>query len=266
VSRLVVVGCGTVVPEADRGCSSYYLELGGGRILLDCGAGAVQSLARLGLPWSELSDLVITHFHADHVGAVPGLFFALKHGIMPPRRDDLTVWGPPGTRLLFERLAAALGDYLLDPGFPLAFREVTPGSRSELSCGVALSAHETAHTEESHAVRLDGPEAAVGYTGDTGPVSGLGRFFAGVDLLVSECSLTDDQVGDNHLSPTRVATIAAEAEPGVLLLSHIYPHVRERLDVPALVAEAGWTGPTRVAADGMSVALPVESGRSAGGS
>jgi ribonuclease BN (tRNA processing enzyme) len=260
VSRLVVVGCGTVVPEADRGCSSYYVELGGGRILLDCGAGAVQSLARLGLPWSEISDLVITHFHADHVGALPGLFFALRHGIQPARREALTVWGPPGTRGLFERLAAALGDYLLDPGFPLSFRELEPGSGAELSSGVALSVHETAHTEESHAVRLDGPDAAVGYTGDTGPMPGLGRFFGEMDLLVSECSLTDDQVGDNHLSPTRVAAIAAEARPGLLLLSHIYPHVRERYDVPALVAAAGWAGPTRVAADGMSISLPPGSG------
>lgn len=259
MSRLVVVGCGTVVPEADRGCSSYYLELGRGRILLDCGAGAVQSLAREELPWNELTDLVITHFHADHVGALPGLFFAFKHGIQPARQEPLAVWGPPGTRRLFERLAAALGDFLLDPGFPVDIVEVSPGSGAALSCGIELSVHETAHTEESHAVRLGGPEAAVGYTGDTGPTPGLGRFFEGVDLLVSECSLTDDQVGDNHLSPGRVAVIATEARPGLLLLSHIYPHVRQRYDVPALVAAAGWNGPTRVAADGMSISLPVGS-------
>ena len=253
------------MPEADRGCSSYYLELGGGRILLDCGAGAVQSLAREGLPWSQLSDLVITHFHADHVGALPGLFFALRHGVAPARQEPLAVWGPPGTRLLFERLAAALGDYLLDPGFPVEFTELSPGSGAQFACGVGLSVHETAHTEESHAVRLDGPEAAVGYTGDTGPTPGLGRFFAGVDLLVSECSLTDDQVGDNHLSPGRVAAIATEARPGLLLLSHIYPHVRERYDVSALVAADGWNGPTRVAADGMSISLPVGSRGGAAG-
>jgi ribonuclease BN (tRNA processing enzyme) len=257
LSRLVVVGCGTVVPEPDRGCSSYFLELGGGRILLDCGAGTVQSLARLGLPWAKLSDLVITHFHADHVGALPGLMFALKYGMMTPRGDDeLVVWGPPGTKKLFDSLAAALGEYMVEPGFPLLFRELRPGERAGLPCGVELSVHKTVHTDESHAVRLDGPEAAVGYTGDTGPAPGLGEFFAGVDLLVSECSLTDGEVGDNHLSPARVAEIARESEPGLLLLSHIYPHVRESHDVPSLVAAADWSGRALVAMDGLSVDLP----------
>ncbi len=261
MSRLVVVGCGTVVPEPDRACSSYWLEVGGGRLLLDCGPGAVQAMARLGLPWAQITDLVITHFHADHVGALPGLFFSLRHGVFPARRERLAVWGPPGTRILFEGLAAALGDFLLDPGFPVDLRELRPGDRGELACGAVLAAHKTEHTDESQAVRVDGPDAAVGYTGDTGPMPGLADFMAGVDLLVSECSLTDEQVGDNHLSPSRVAELAHGARPGVLLLTHVYPQVRERFDVPSLVAAAGWEGDTRLASEGLSIELPGSPGR-----
>lgn len=258
VSRLVVVGSGTVVPEADRGCSCYYAELDGGRILLDCGPGAVQSLARFGLPWSELTDLVITHFHADHVGALPGLFFALRHGVFPPREVTLDVWGPPGTRRLFAGLAAALGDYLLDPGFPVRVQELEPGTGAELACGVQLSTRPTPHTGESQAVRLDGEDASLGYTGDTGRAPELGRFLEEVDVLLAECSLTDDEVGDNHMSPSRVAELAVASEPKLLLLTHIYPHVRDRHDVQALVAAAGWAGTTHLARDGLSVPLPVD--------
>ncbi len=240
--RLVVVGCGTVVPDAMRGGSSYYLELDGGRALLDCGPGATQSLARHGLPWSELTDLVITHFHADHVGALPALFFAFKHGLARRRVEPLTVWGPAGTRRLFEGLAGALGEFLLDPGFPTRFVELAPDEEGELTGGARLRTHKTPHTDESLAVRIDGSAASVAYSGDTGPSDTLGRFFRGSDLLILECSLLDEEVGDNHLSPTRVARIAGEARPDALLLTHVYPHLLETVDVVALVRAAGYAG------------------------
>lgn len=251
MSRYVAVGTGTVVPEGDRGMSAHYLEVGGRRILMDCGPGTVQGLARHGLPWGELTDLCITHFHPDHVGALPGLFFSFKHVAGPGRSGrELTVRGPPGTRDLFERLASALGDFMVDPGFPVTIREGEPGDEEQLGDGVRLRSRETPHTGESRALRLDGGEVSVGYTGDTGPEPELETFLSGVQLLVAECSLTDGEVGDNHLSPSRVARLARGARPELLVLTHIYPHVRSKHDVSALVRAAGWAGDIRVARDG----------------
>lgn len=257
MSRLVVVGSGTVVPEADRGGSCFWLELGEGMVLLDCGPGAVQGLVRWSLAWPRVTDLVLTHFHADHVGGIPGLFFALKHGLLPETREaPLDVWGPPGTRRLFERLADALGGFLLEPGYPLRVHDVAPGGTAELQGGLRLSTHKTPHTDESQAVRIGSPTAQVGYSGDTGPSDTLGPFMAEVDLLVVECSLHDEEVGDNHLSPSRVARIAREARPGRLILTHVYPHLR-KVDVAGLVRAAGYADAiVEVAHDGMTLPLP----------
>lgn len=264
MGELVVVGCGTVVPEADRGCSSYWAEVDDSLVLLDCGPGAVQGLARRRLPWFALTDLVLTHFHADHVGALPGLFFAFKHGLPDRRAEPLVVWGPAGTRDLFEGLAAVLGDYLLDPGFPVAIRELAPNEEAELMGGGRLHTHKTPHTDESLAIRIDGARSGLGYTGDTGPSETLGPFMRGVGLLVCECSLLDAEVGDNHLSPRRVARIAAAARPDILLLTHVYPHVREGEDVVELVRSAGYAdGDVRLASDGARLPLGTAS---AGGS
>lgn len=249
--RLVVVGCGTVVPEPDRACSCYYFEFAGVRALLDCGSGALQPLARLGLPWERLTHLVLTHFHVDHIGAIPGLLFALKYGVESPRRDDpLQIWGPPGTKSLYRRLADVLGDWLLDPGFPLDVSEIVPGETASLGEAVSLRVHRTPHTPESQAVRLEADGHSVTYTGDTGPEDELGAFARGSRLLVCECSLADDQVGDNHLSPGRVARLAAAADPERLLLTHIYPHLRSAGDVRELVRSAGYGGPAYVAHEG----------------
>lgn len=252
MSSVTVVGCGTVVPEGDRACSSYWVDSGETRLLLDCGPGAVQALARLGLPWGRITDLALSHFHADHIGALPGLFFALRHGLPAPRRDPLLVWGPEGTRELFDRLEAAFGTFMLDPGFPVLVGELVPGDAVRLGEGASLSAHKAPHTDESLSYRLRAAGGGeLGYTGDTGPSDTLGTWMAGADVLITECSLPDDQVGDNHLSPGRVAAIARAASPRVLVLTHVYPHLRAAADPCELVREAGYEGEMRLAEEGL---------------
>lgn len=258
MTRLTVVGCGTVVPEPDRACSSYYVERGEARVLLDCGAGAVQAMARVGVPWEHLTHLFLTHFHADHVGALPGLFFALRHGVHPPRTSvPLEVWGPPGTRALFDGLATTLGDFVVNPGFPCSIREIVPG-REVVAGDLTVTCKDVPHTPESIALRLQSRSSAsaVAYTGDTGPDEELAEFCRGVDLLVGECSLPDELVGDNHLSPSRIARLARRAGVGRLLATHVYPQFRRAADVAALISEAGYEGPVQLASEGLTLDLP----------
>lgn len=252
--HLTVVGSGTVVPSPGRVCASYYVETGAHRILLDCGAGALHHMARFGIPWHRLTHLAITHFHTDHIGDVPILFFSLKYALAEPRRAHLDVLGPAGTADLFRRLAAAFGDYMLDPGFHVFVRELADGDAFQLDPATTLRARATPHTAASLAYRIDSPGGALGYTGDTGPSDALGDFLHGVDLLVAECSLPDDAAIPTHLSPAGAAALARRARPARLLLTHVYPqlgydHAADR------VRDAGWDGGTLVAEDGLR--LPV---------
>jgi ribonuclease BN (tRNA processing enzyme) len=247
----VVVGCGTVVPEADRACSAYWFESGEVRALLDCGPGSLQAMVRLGLPWQDLTDLILTHFHADHTGAIPGLMFALKWALLPDRRSQpLDVHGPRGTLRFFEAAASAFGPFMLDPGFEVRVHEAGTGSSTHLSDEVLLRTHPTPHTEESRALRIDSPAASVVYTGDTGPSDSLAQFCTGSDLLVAECSLPDSLAIDTHLSPRSVARLATGAGPASLLLTHMYPRFRENADVARLIREAGWRGKVQLASEG----------------
>jgi ribonuclease BN (tRNA processing enzyme) len=245
-----VVGCGTAVPEPDHVCSGYLLQTPDVRLLLDCGPGVVHHLARFDLPWRDLSHVAITHFHNDHLAELPALFFSLKHGQLPPRTEPLTLIGPAGLSDRRGHLAAALGEHVSDPGFPVAELEVAQGADVVLADGTTLRCHRTPHTDHSLAYRIDGAGWSVGYTGDTGFSEDVARFLAGTDLLAMECSMPEDRAMDTHLTPGRVARMARIAAPGELLVVHVYP-LLDRAELPGLLRAAGWTGRTAIAQDGL---------------
>jgi ribonuclease BN (tRNA processing enzyme) len=243
------------------------VEAGDEWLLMDCGAGVAHGMARLGLPWDRLDHVLITHFHNDHIGDLPMLFFALKHGVRPKREKPLGLWAPHGIGERLKAMEAAFGDHVADPGFPVVIREVAPGD--EFAVGpLAVRTVATPHTDESVAFRLTetpaapGPETpdterpdtapSLGYTGDTGPSGEVARFMAGVDVLIAECSLPDDEAIDTHLSPSSLAAMANRAGPGRLVVTHVYPQL-DALDPVARVREAGWSGETVRAEDGLEL-------------
>jgi len=252
--ELTVVGSGTAAPEADRVASCYMVQVGTGTILLDCGPGALHNMARFGLPWQEVTHLCLSHFHTDHVGDVPALFFALKYGQLSPREAPLTVYGPKGLRRFFRKLAAAFGNYIADPGFPLELCEMKRGARLPLNDVAHISAAATPHTDASVAYRIERAERSLGYTGDTGHHVDVGAFLQSLDLLIAECSLPDELAMEGHLTPSRLAALARVALPRRLLLTHIYPQL-DRANVIELVRQAGWEGEMLIAEDGQKITL-----------
>ena len=247
--QLTVLGSGTVVADPARVCASYYVQAEAARILLDCGPGAVHAMARHAVEWSALTHIALTHFHTDHLGDLPFLFFALRYGLAVPRTQPLTVYGPAGTMERLRAMSDAFGSYMLHPGVRLSVHELGSGHEIEPVPGVRLAAHKTHHTEESIAYTVHAEGKRLAYTGDTGPDAELATWLAGSDTLLAECSLPEPLRFDMHLSPEWLADLARSARPGRLLVTHVYPQL-ERAAVPRLIREAGWDGPVFVVEDG----------------
>ena len=149
-AAMTVLGSGTLLPDPTRHSAAFVVESPGALVLLDCGPGTLHGLARHGVRWRDLTHVAVTHYHLDHVGDLSALLFALKNGLRPLRTRPLTLVGPRGFGAFLERLADALGDHVVEPGFAVDVVELGPGGALEHPGGrMVLAAHPTPHTAES---------------------------------------------------------------------------------------------------------------------
>jgi ribonuclease BN (tRNA processing enzyme) len=252
VIRFTALGTGTVALSSRRGCAGYLVESRDARLLLDCGSGVTRRLAEVGVAWQSITHVALTHFHIDHHGDLPTLIFSWKYGMLPMRSAPLVIVGPVGTRDLLSRLAAAYGDWVTAPGFPVEVREITPDERLPVG-DLMLSCLPVPHTPESVAYSIERGAQRIVYTGDTGVSATLAAWATGCDLLVCECSLPAEMSIPEHLTPEQCGELAAAAAPKRLVLTHFYPPV-EQVDIVALVAARYW-GPLSLAFDGWSIEI-----------
>ncbi|HUL01933.1 MAG TPA: ribonuclease Z [Gemmatimonadales bacterium] len=260
--ELVTVGTGTVAPSAQRTAPCHWVSRGDLRILLDCGAGALHRMAEFGLPWQDVTHVILTHFHPDHFGELPMLVFALRHAATTPRTEPLVILGPAGTVRLVKALAQGFGPWLLDPGFPIGILDVRDGEPFPLNADVSLDTCRVPHTPESVAVSLTAPEGRLVYTGDTGPSPELAHWAAGCDVLLAECSLPPALAMEMHLTPEQAGDLARDAKAGHLVLTHFYPPV-EASD-PTRAAGTRFKGAISMAKDGDRFAIRRTGGGTAG--
>jgi ribonuclease Z len=107
------------IPTARRGLPALLVRRGGDRILFDCGEGTQRQLvSSVGL--LDLTEVFLTHFHADHWLGLPGL---LKTFDLRGRERPLAIHGPPGLRELLPLALRAAGRVR----FGLELVELTPG-------------------------------------------------------------------------------------------------------------------------------------------
>ena len=85
------------VPRIAQAANSIFMEVGTGQsFVFDLGMGTLTKYTALGVPFTRMEHVFITHLHADHMSDLTPLYcFGPPHGRVTP----LHVYGPSGPRL-----------------------------------------------------------------------------------------------------------------------------------------------------------------------
>jgi ribonuclease BN (tRNA processing enzyme) len=259
--QLIVLGSGTALPVPDRGPAGYLVSTPDTLLLLDCGSGTLGRLARMGIHPKMLSGIFLSHAHPDHIADLLPLLFSLR---MPGCELDLDL--PLYTSTAFtpylNGLRATFGDWMTPKGASLIHHPIDEGrfQVGSLLCRVAP----VLHHPTSIGVRIQDPDdATLAYLGDCDLCPGATSLAHDVDLALVECTLPDAHSIPGHMTPQKVATLAREAAPHALLLTHLSPPLDPADPHPlaALLAH-GCLTPATLAEDGMGVRIgdPLPSG------
>lgn len=248
-TAVTVVGCGPAWGNPGEPCSSYLVEAGGARILLDCGTGALAAL--LALDSRPLDAVILSHLHFDHCAdLIPFAYnrmFAALRAWAPPR-----LAAPPAGLERLASLAEAAGaarDYLSGP---FSLEEYQPGTPLEVG-NARLTFAALRHPGVSHAIRVEAGGKALCFSGDTGLTPALAEHARDVDLLLCESTLADRAESDDvHLSAVDAGAAASEARAGRLVLVHVDA---DRRAGSVAGARKAFGGPVEAAVPGLRVHL-----------
>jgi len=248
---VTVLGTGSAMPTGERFQTGLLVESGDDRLLVDCGSGALHSLARTASGYEGVDTVLLTHHHLDHVSDL----LALLKARWLAGETSLTVAGPPGTKSLVEGLLD-VHDYL-DGRVDLAIRDLEPGSAT--LAGFDLRAMETRHSMQCFAYRFAHPEADadVVFSGDSEAFTDLIAFADGAAVLIHDCSFPDGVDVSNHPTPEQLGRTlaAADADVGRVYLTHLYPHTEGRHEEMLDSLGEQYDGDVRFARDGLTVSV-----------
>jgi len=249
--RLTFLGTGSAMPTGRRAQSGTLLETDEHALLVDCGSGVLDALARTDTGYEGVDAVLLTHHHLDHVSDLDVLMKARWLA----GETDLTIAGPPGTATLVEDLLA-VHEYMQER-LDLTLVDIEASGFS--LAGFDGEWLETRHSMQCFAYRLT-PSAGgptVAFSGDSEAFHELVEFADGAAVFVHDCSFPDDVDVSNHPTPTSLGRALAEADAdlGRVYLNHLYPHTEGRHEEMLSSLAEGYDGDVRFAQDGLSMTV-----------
>jgi ribonuclease Z len=244
---ITLLGTGSPMPSPDRAGPATLISAGDEHYLVDAGRGVLMRLAAAGLGAPNLSAVLITHLHSDHITDLNDVI--TTRWVMTFVPTPLTIVGPVGTRAVVDHILASLEP---DMGYRIAHHddlegppqidviEVTEGpvdlpGRSADAVSIRCAQTDHKPVEPSIGFRFDHGGASVVAAGDTVPCAGLDSLCDGADALVHTVIRKDiianlpmqriKDTLDYHSSPEEAAQTAARAGVGTLVLTHYVPPI-----------------------------------------
>ncbi|MEN8241283.1 MAG: MBL fold metallo-hydrolase [Chloroflexota bacterium] len=216
--KLVFLGTATNIPD-EKHENTHFILVGKNRMVLVDGPGNPYARIKMaGLDVDALTDIVLTHFHPDHVSGIPLLLMALG---LSGRSDPLTIYANQHCLDLTQQV---LEFYNWDKwhNFPVTFITIPDEEMVEVLKDEQFSIFSSPvkHYIPALGLRFEFHESGkvLAYSGDTAPVESLQGLAHGADILVHEAA----GAAEGHSSARQAGELAQQAQVKSLQLVH-YP-------------------------------------------
>ncbi|HSG44964.1 MAG TPA: MBL fold metallo-hydrolase [Anaerolineales bacterium] len=265
--KVTLLGTGTPT-NPTRFQTGVIVEIGNDFLLFDAGRGTVHQMYQAGIEINRVNPVFITHHHFDHIN---DLFDVIISSAMRGRTQDLSIYGPTGTKrivsALVEQVYAQDIRFRMEEDKGIRMRGGSWGEHPKAITKVNVRDVETGliagnerwkvygefvrHGEFQHApdfkwycmgYRIEAEGKVITISGDTVPCDGIVKLATGADLLIQCCHIKKSQV-DNPLmeyltesilpSSGQVGKIAAEACVKRMLLTHLSASITSK-DFPEI--------------------------------
>lgn len=246
MARIVVLGSAAAVNDAQHDYT-HFLMIGetGSLVLVDAGSNPLGKIKNLGLDDESLEDIILTHFHPDHVSGIPNM---MMHMWLLGRKAPLRIYGLHHCINRIEDMMEAYGWQSWPNFFPVSFHRVSHRDNAPLleNADFRIRAFPVVHFLPTIGLRVENLHngQVMGYSCDTEPCAGVRAIAQDVDLLIHEAAGPPP----GHSTARQAGEIAQAANAKKLYLIHYQVWNTDPAPLPAEAAEA-YSGPIHLCKD-----------------
>jgi len=239
--KIVILGTATNIPDADHENTHMVLISDDRMVLIDGPGNPYSRLLQAGLDPENLTDLVLTHYHPDHVSGIPLLLMAMG---LKGRTAPLAIHA---NQHCTDRLLRSFEDFEWDKwhDFPVDI-QILPEKEMHLCIeapGFRLLTSPVKHFIPAVGVRIEPEDGRIAsYSGDTAPTESLDRLTHGAQILIHEAA----GASAGHSSAGQAGEAAARTNVDILYLVH-YPVGGYDQSILVEAAEAAFDGEVIIA-------------------
>lgn len=219
MAKLIILGSSNAISSTDNE-NTHMVLVGEERIVMvDCVNNPIHRLGQSGVDFMNVTDLILTHFHPDHVSGVPLLLMDMW---LRGREKPINIYGLHYTLDRVEKLMEMYSWGNWPNFFPVAFHRLPSSENTEvMDCQeFKITCSPVRHLIPTIGLRFDfkTSQKTLAYSCDTEPCVEVVHLAQGADVLIHEAS----GASTGHSSAGQAGEIATRAEVNTLYLIH-YP-------------------------------------------